>query len=337
MITLDRIRKTYGSVGQETVALDDVSLTIEQGEIFGMIGRSGAGKSTLIRLLNLLERPTAGQVVLDGQCISELDESSLRRVRHKIGMVFQHFNLLQSRTVLDNVCFPLKLAGQPRAKQVERAMEVLTLVGLQAHANKYPRQLSGGQQQRVGIARALANEPRLLLCDEATSALDPETTQSILELLVQINQKLGLTIVLITHSMDVIRQICHRVAVIEYGVLVEQGAVLDVLLRPAHPVTQSLLSQSSTEEQTWRQLIELQDSGVALRLRYQGQTATMPLISQLSRDLGVDISILQGAVGMMGTTPYGHLIVYATGTSEQLTQLKATLKTLEIDFEELQP
>src|SRR5690606_30011350 len=219
-IVLENLRKTYATPHRVSHALAGVSLRIERGEIFGIIGRSGAGKSTLIRMLNLLERPTEGRVLIDGDDITAYDEARLRQFRQSVGMVFQHFNLLNSRTVLDNGCFPWRLAGMNRRQQRERAAEVLDLVGLSDHANKYPRQLSGGQQQRVGIARALASKPRLLLCDEATSALDPETTQSILRLLIDINRNLGLTIVLITHGMDVIRSVCDKVAVIDAGRIV---------------------------------------------------------------------------------------------------------------------
>src|SRR5690606_7989708 len=202
-------------------------------------------------MLNLLERPTLGEVWVREQNITQLSDAQLRRFRQGVGMVFQHFNLLRSRTVLDNVCFPLRLTGMPRKAQLQRAYEVLELVGLSDHAKKYPRQLSGGQQQRVGIARALANKPELLLCDEATSALDPETTQSILRLLIDINKQLGLTIVLITHGMDVVRSVCDRVAVLDAGRVVESGEVLDVFLHPKHPVTQSLLSESGLDSEGW--------------------------------------------------------------------------------------
>src|SRR5690554_3331417 len=254
MIELKNVVKVFETKEQRVTAVDHVSLQIDKGEIFGIIGRSGAGKSTLIRMLNLLERPTEGRVLIDGQDITAYGEAELRKFRQSVGMVFQHFNLLNSRTVLDNVCFPLRLAGLNRRQQRERAAEVLALVGLSEHADKYPRQLSGGQQQRVGIARALASKPQLLLCDEATSALDPETTQSILRLLVEINRDLGLTIVLITHSMDVIRTICDQVAVIEAGQVVEHGQVLDVFLYPRHDATKSLLSESGMESEGWHDL-----------------------------------------------------------------------------------
>ncbi len=243
MITLENICKTYALPNAPAFqALDNVNLQIEQGEIFGIIGRSGAGKSTLIRTLNLLERPSSGRVRIDGEDITDLDGAALRAVRQRIGMVFQHFNLLNARTVFENVRFPLRLTHAYTQNEMRaRVDEVLALVGLTDQRDKYPRQLSGGQRQRVGIARALANRPKLLLCDEATSALDPETTQSILQLLRQINQELGLTIVLITHGMDVIRAICNRVAIIERGSIVETGDVAQIFREPQHAVTRALL------------------------------------------------------------------------------------------------
>jgi D-methionine transport system ATP-binding protein len=251
-------------------------------------------------------------------------------------MVFQHFNLLQSKSVLDNVWFPLKLAAMGRHVQQSRALEVLELVGLADQASKYPRQLSGGQQQRVGIARALANRPELLLCDEATSALDPETTQSILRLLQEINQALGITIVLITHSMDVIRRICHRVAVIERGELVETGDVIDVFLHPQHATTQSLLAQSGNDTDGWRAMVR-DAGGRILRLSFKGDAAIAPLISRISRDLNLDVSILQGSVGQINATPYGQLIVQVQGEQEPLRRLETSLTDFGVQHEELHP
>lgn len=315
-------------------ALEDVNLQISAGEVFGIIGRSGAGKSTLIRMLNLLERPTTGQVWLNDQAMTTLSDTGLRAVRQKIGMVFQHFNLLQMRTVLDNVCFPLRLAKLNKQQQRERALQVLELVGLKDHVHKYPRQLSGGQQQRVGIARALANRPQLLLCDEATSALDPETTQSILRLLSEINKDLGITIVLITHSMDVIRAICDRVAVIEGGQLVEMGEVLDVFLHPQHPVTQSLLSESGVDANSWQQLAT-QVEGRLLRLSFKGEATSAPVLSQISRDFNMDLSILQGAVSRIKDTPYGQLVVAAKGDLHRWSEIEALLNAQHIQCEVL--
>ncbi len=320
MIRLEDIHKTYVSPGRISHALDGVDLHIRQGEVFGIIGRSGAGKSTLIRMLNLLERPSQGNVWVRGQNITQFQESQLQQFRQKVGMVFQHFNLLRSRTVLDNVCFPLKLAGLSRAGQVQRAHEVLALVGLSDHAKKYPKQLSGGQQQRVGIARALANQPELLLCDEATSALDPETTQSILRLLLDINQRFGLTIVLITHGMDVIRAVCDRVAVIEAGKIVESGDVLDVFLHPRHAVTQSLLSESGVDAESWRDMAAGID-GRIIRLSFRGAATAQPILSRASRELDVNLSILQGAVSRIKETPYGQLVLSVQGGDAALERL----------------
>ncbi|NGR09246.1 methionine ABC transporter ATP-binding protein [bacterium SGD-2] len=334
MIVLENLRKTYATPERVSHALAGVSLRIERGEIFGIIGRSGAGKSTLIRMLNLLERPTEGRVEIDGQEITALSEAELRRFRQSVGMVFQHFNLLSSRTVIDNVCFPLRLAGMGRREQRERAHEVLALVGLSEHAHKYPRQLSGGQQQRVGIARALANKPRLLLCDEATSALDPETTQSILRLLLDINRRLGLTIVLITHGMDVIRAVCDRVAVIDAGVIVECGDVLDVFLHPRHGVTQSLLSESGLDAEGWRDVAQ-GVQGSLLRLSFKGALTLQPLLSRVSRDLGVDLSILQGSVGRIKDTPYGQLVVAVQGQADACARLPEVLRAEGVVCEEL--
>ncbi len=316
-------------------ALDGVSLEIREGEVYGIIGRSGAGKSTLIRMLNLLERPSAGHVLVDGQDITAFDSLQLRTYRRTVGMVFQHFNLLRSRSIMENVSFPLRLAGLNRAARRQRATEVLELVGLAAHAHKYPSQLSGGQQQRVGIARALASKPRLLLCDEATSALDPETTQSILRLLEQINKSLGLTIVLITHGMDVIRAVCDRVAVLEAGKVVESGQVLDVFLHPRHAATKGLLSESGMYGgEGWRDLA-VGISGRMLRLSFRGASTVSPVLSRISRELGLDFSILQGSVGRIKNTPYGQLVVAAQGAPEQLQKLGPILATAGVDFQDL--
>lgn len=317
-------------------ALAGVDMHVNKGEVFGIIGRSGAGKSTLIRMLNLLERPTHGVVRIDGEAIVAYTDAQLREFRRSVGMVFQHFNLLRSRTVLDNVCFPLRLAGMGRAQRRERAQEVLTLVGLAGQEQKYPRQLSGGQQQRVGIARALASRPQLLLCDEATSALDPETTQSILRLLDDINQRLGLTIVLITHSMDVIRTVCDRVAVIDAGRIVECGDVLDVFLHPQNAVTQSLLSESSMDAEGWRELA-LGMHGRLMRLSYRGEHAAQPLLSRISRELNLDLSILQGTVSRIKNIPYGQLVVAVQGADASLAQLGDLLAAAQVDYEVLRP
>jgi D-methionine transport system ATP-binding protein len=336
LIDLEAIRKTYYSAGRAMHALAGVDLHVRKGEVFGIIGRSGAGKSTLIRMLNLLERPTEGIVRVDGEDITAYTDAQLREFRRSVGMVFQHFNLLRARTVLDNVCFPLRLAGMSRAERTRRAREVLALVGLTGHEYKYPGQLSGGQQQRVGIARALASGPRLLLCDEATSALDPETTQSILRLLDDINQRLGLTIVLITHSMDVIRTVCDRVAVIDAGNIVECGDVLDVFLHPRHAVTQSLLSESGVDAESWRDLAQ-EMGGRLMRLSFRGAHTAQPLLSRISRELNLDLSILQGAVGRIKNIPYGQLVVAVEGADASLARLGEMLASAQVDYEVLRP
>lgn len=337
MIRLEHIYKRFETRGRPVhTALSDVNLGIERGAIYGIIGRSGAGKSTLIRLLNLLERPSSGKVYFNDEDISAFRGAQLRQLRHRIGMVFQHFNLLSSRTVLDNVCLPLRLLGVSKQDREARALELLEIVGLTEHTHKYPAQLSGGQKQRVGIARALANNPELLLCDEATSALDPETTQAILALLKDINQRLGITIVLITHSMDVIRSVCDRVAVLDQGHLVEEGEVIDVFLHPQHQTTQSLLQESSgVDAQAWKRLVK--DSGAqVLRLSYRGESTSQPIISHLSRELGVQVSILQGTVGQLKDTAYGQLVVSIDGDAAQKAQVMQFLTENNVAYEVLE-
>ena len=250
MISIKNVKKIFSTKQGNVTAVTDVDLEINEGEIFGVIGYSGAGKSTLIRMLNGLEIPTGGTVTVADKQISHIKGADLRNARQEISMIFQHFNLLWSRTVRENIAFPLEIAGIPKRKRQQRVDELIRLVGLEGREDSYPSQLSGGQKQRVGIARALANKPKVLLCDEATSALDPETTDSILDLLVDINKKLGLTIVLITHEMHVIRKICHRVAVMEDGKVVEQGSVLEIFKDPQQPITKRFVQQMTEPEET---------------------------------------------------------------------------------------
>jgi len=335
VIHLQKVDKIYPTAKDRSHALHAVDLVIERGEIFGIIGRSGAGKSTLIKVLNLLERPSAGTVSIDGQDITLLNTAELRRLRQKVGVVFQHFNLLGSQTVYENVRLPLRVAGTLSPdEQRRRVHEVLELVGLTNHIRSYPRQLSGGQRQRVGIARALANQPSLLLCDEATSALDPETTQSILQLLRDVNQRLKLTIVLIAHSMDVIRAAADRIAVIDHGRIVESGAVIDVFLKPQHPTTQALLAEStlipeSGPTASWAGVAR----GRVLRLTYKGGTVATPLLTNLSQELGIQISILQGSVGTIGAVPYGNLVIAIDSDDERdLVRLTQALAQRQVDY-----
>lgn len=335
-ISLQNIEKYYygPKKGQAYHALKNLSLDIYPGQIFGIIGKSGAGKSTLIRLINLLERPTEGRVVINGKDITTANGKELNVLRQKIGMVFQHFNLLSSKTILENVILPLKIAGVDKSKHKERALELLKIVGLEDHVHKFPSQLSGGQKQRVGIARALANNPDILLCDEATSALDPETTRSILELLADLSKKLNLTIVLITHSMDVIRAICDEVAVIEGGEIVEQGEVIDVFLHPKHLTTRKLLSESGIDADSWK-FLETKFKGHVLQLTYKDYDAAKPIISQISSKLNIEANILQGTVGTIGKIPFGQMVISVDCTEEKYELLKQFLTLEQVHYEEL--
>ncbi len=308
MIQLHGVTKVYQSTGHmQVTALQDLSLQVQPGEIFGVLGQSGAGKSTLIRCVNLLERPTAGRVLVDGQDMLALSPGELRQTRQKIGMIFQHFNLLQSRTVAGNVAYPLEVAGWPRKRIQERVAELLELVGLSEKASAYPAQLSGGQKQRVGIARALAPGPRILLSDEATSALDPETTRSVLALLKEINQRLNLTILLITHQMDVVREICDSVAILEGGRLVEQGRVIDLISRPGSRLHE--LFYEPFQAASWAGA----PGAMLVALSFVGEIAGRPVITQMARQFGVDASIIEGAVERVGETRVGRLLLELTG------------------------
>lgn len=317
VITLDHISKSYPTAKGDIIALSDISLTIEAGEIFGVIGHSGAGKSTLIRCLNLLEKPSSGHVILDQVDLTTLSKRELMHERRKIGMIFQHFNLFSSQTIFDNIAFPLRLEKMSKSEINARVNELLELVGLTEHAKKYPAQLSGGQKQRVGIARALANKPKVLLCDEATSALDPQTTQSILELLREINQKLGLTIVLITHEMEVIRKICHKVGVIHASQIVECGPVEEVFLNPQHEVTKEFILDNSHYAELKVHLKNSPMKGANLyQITYSGEDSYHPHLSDIIKSTGVHFSILFGNISYIRDLPYGQLLVALNGSAE---------------------
>lgn len=334
MILLENLSKSYRVDNRDIPALKRIDLSIAAGEIFGVIGHSGAGKSTLIRLINLLERPSGGRVLLDGVNLTELSSDDLRKSRQKIGMIFQHFNLLMSKTVAQNVAFPLQVAGEMSKEQIaQRVAELLDLVGLKDHANKYPAQLSGGQKQRVGIARALANNPKLLLCDEATSALDPQTTASVLQLLLEINQKLKLTIVLITHEMNVIRSICDRVAVIDGGEIVELGPVTNVFLHPKHPTTRRFVYESEHVDETDEADDFAHVPGKIVRLTFKGESTYQSHLSALARLYAVDFSILAGRIERIKTTPCGQLTLGLVGS--QVDELMSRLADEGIVVEEL--
>jgi D-methionine transport system ATP-binding protein len=314
VIEFHNVHKTYRVADREIPALHPTSLRVEDGQVFGLIGHSGAGKSTLLRLINRLETPSGGQIIVDGEDVTAFDANALRGFRQQVGMIFQHFNLLSSKTVADNVAMPLTLAGDMSRSQIDqRVAELLERVGLSDQAKKYPTQLSGGQKQRVGIARALATKPKILLCDEATSALDPQTTASVLQLLAEINRELNLTIVLITHEMDVIRRVCDHVAVMDAGKIVEQGSVTDVFLHPKHPTTKRFVQEDEQIDEG-----ELRDDfahvqGRIVRLTFQGDATYAPLLGTVARETGVDYSILAGRIDRIKDTPYGQLTLAITG------------------------
>ncbi|TGB02217.1 methionine ABC transporter ATP-binding protein [Halobacillus salinus] len=336
MISIKDLSKVFQTKDQEVRAVDDLSLEIKKGEIFGVIGYSGAGKSTFIRMLNRLEDPSSGQITMDDQDLTSMSKKKLRVARQDIGMIFQHFNLLWSRTVFDNIAFPLEIAGISKEEKTQRVNELIELVGLSGRGNSYPSQLSGGQKQRVGIARALANNPKVLLCDEATSALDPETTDSILDLLVDINEKLGLTIVLITHEMHVIRKICHQVAVMEAGKIVEQGDVLDVFLRPKQKVTKRFVDQvmGDPEQENSLELINEQyQKGRILRLHFVGDSANQAVISDVSRKFEVDINILHGKITQTQKGAYGTMFVQFVGEKDEIDRAIEFIESTSVEVE----
>jgi len=319
VITLDKIHKGFAGKDGTNAVLRGVSLEIGKGEVFGIIGRSGAGKSTLVRCINLLERPNLGRVVIGGRDITALAEPQLRLARRDIGMVFQHFNLLSSRNVADNIALPLELTGLRPAAISARVDELLDLVGLTDKRRDYPAQLSGGQKQRVGIARALASKPSVLLCDEATSALDPETTKSILSLLAAINKALGLTIVLITHEMHVIKEIADRVAVLDHGQVVEQGRVFDVFTNPSHDITRAFVREALNRDMPHALETRLAGSQtgaehLVARITFTGPSATDPVISELVRRFSLSINLLHGHIDYIQGAPYGALTVELAGT-----------------------
>jgi D-methionine transport system ATP-binding protein len=320
MLDLIDLTKVYGP-GAPVVALDKVTLTVERGDIFGVIGRSGAGKSTLIRCINLLERPTSGSVRVDGQDLSALDDRALNLARRDIGMVFQHFNLLSSRTARDNVALPLEIAGGKPAAIRGRVDVLLDLVGLSEQSGRYPAQLSGGQKQRVGIARALANGPKILLCDEATSSLDPETTIQILDLIADINRRLGVTVVLITHEMNVVRRIARRVAVLEKGRVLESGPVHDVFTRPKSETTRSFVAETVGYDVPATLLAKAaRNPGVGprtlLRVDLTGPATHEPLVSEISRRFGLDLNIVAGRIDEIQGHPFGSLTLIAGGAPD---------------------
>ena len=328
MIELKHLGKTYRTSDQEIVALDDINLTIQDGEIFGIIGLSGAGKSTLVRCINLLEVPTSGEVLVDGKSLTTLSRPELLKLRQSIGMIFQGFNLLEQRTVLRNVCFPLEIAGVKGQEAKERARELLKVVGLSDRENSYPSQLSGGQKQRVAIARALATNPKYILCDEATSALDPNTTRSILELLRQINEEMGVTIVVITHEMKVIDQICDRVAVIDHSHIAEEGKVSEVFTNPRSEIARNLIIPRE------RTVLET-EGGKRLRLKFDGDTTSGPHIATMILACQAPVSILMANTKELDGVIYGYTIIELPTDPHQADKIVLWLRNSGIEFEEV--
>lgn len=337
MIELKDIKKIFKTKTGSVEAVNGVNLTIDNGEIYGIVGYSGAGKSTLIRMFNGLERPTSGSVVVNGQAISDLSGGNLRKERQKIGMVFQHFNLLWSRTVVENILFPLELAGVPKEQRMKKALELIQLVGLEGREEAYPAQLSGGQKQRVGIARSLANDPTLLLCDEATSALDPQTTDEVLDLLLDINKRLNLTIVLITHEMHVIRKICDKVAVMENGKIVEAGRVMDVFKHPKNDVTKRFIRQDSNDEEDTElvveELLKEYPEGKVIRLTFHGEQAKLPIISKIVKEDDVDLTIIEGNIKQTQEGAIGSLYVQLMGEPTKIQLAISHLAEMRVEVE----
>jgi D-methionine transport system ATP-binding protein len=329
IIRFDGVHKTFGEGPKAVHAVEDVTLDIDEGEIFGVIGYSGAGKSTLVRLINGLERATSGTVWVDGHTVSSLSEKQLRPLRTDVGMVFQQFNLFSSKSVAENVAYPLRVAGWDKARRRERVAELLQFVGLSDKAQARPAELSGGQKQRVGIARALASEPKILLADEATSALDPETTREVLGLLRRVNQELGLTIVVITHEMDVVKYLCDRVAVMEQGRVIEQGAVYDVFSKPQHEATRRFVGTSLRDRPNPEALERLAAThrGRLVTVAIQEDTGSSARIMRTFADRDVDGAIVYGGITEIGDRPFGSLTLSLTGESAAIDQALTELRT----------
>ena len=327
IIEIRGLGKWFDTKNGRIDALRDINLSIEKGEIFGIIGRSGAGKSTLVRCINMLERPTEGKVYFEGRDMGALSQGQLNIVRRSMGMIFQQFNLLMQRNALDNVCFPMELAGVSRAKARKKAAEMLELVGLEKRASAYPSQLSGGQKQRVAIARALPTEPRVLLCDEATSALDPETTDSILGLIRDINKRLGITAVVITHEMDVIEKICSKVAIISKGVIAETGTVNEVFFHPRSEIARSLVVPEALHPDKMK-LPKL------YRLIFDGQSSFDPVVSNMVLACGKPVNIMYASTQDIGGTAFGQMVLQLPEDEESIARIQAYVKEHGLYLEE---
>ncbi|GAA0752889.1 methionine ABC transporter ATP-binding protein [Clostridium sartagoforme] len=339
MIILKNLHKTYESKANKIEAVKDVTLNINKGEIYGIIGFSGAGKSTLVRCINFLEKPTNGQVVIDGKDLSTLSNKELREERKKIGMIFQHFNLMKSRTVFENIAYPLKGSSYSKEEIKNKVKDLLKLVELDDKADSYPSQLSGGQKQRVGIARALANDPKVLLCDEATSALDPQTTKSILKLLKEVNKKFGITIVIITHEMQVVKEICTRAAVMENGKVVEEGSIFKIFSEPKEKVTKNFIDSTSSLSNIYdlienkSSVVDIKENEKILKLKYIENSTTEPIISIVSREFNVDTNIIFGNIEIIQESPLGGLVVIIRGEEAKINNVISYLQENNVEVE----
>lgn len=342
MIKLENIDVTFKQGVKVVNAVKNVSLHVEPGDIYGIIGYSGAGKSTLVRTINLLQRPTKGNVVVNGVDLLKLKPKGLRAARKKIGMIFQHFNLMNTLSVFDNVAFPLKKSGKTKSEIEQKVLSLLELVGLEDKVNSYPRQLSGGQKQRVAIARALANDPDVLLCDEATSALDPKTTYSILELLQKVNIQLGITIVIITHEMQVVKEICNKVAVMEEGEVIEQGSVLEIFTNPERDLTKDFIDTATHINQgietvlSHEQLLNLQEGDYLVKISFVGASTGEPLITKLSTQFQVAANILFANVEIIQETPVGTLLVGLSGEKSGIENALSYIKEQGVSVDVLE-
>ena len=323
MVELKHVSKIFQTADGDFQALKDVNLSIPDGEIYGIIGMSGAGKSTLVRCINMLERPTEGEVLINGQNLCTMSEKELRQQRRDITMIFQQFNLLMQRTCLKNVCFPMEISGVPKAEAVKRGMELLELVGLPDKANAYPAQLSGGQKQRVAIARALATNPKVLLCDEATSALDPNTTHAILQLISDINKRLGITAIIITHQMSVIEEICSRVAILDAGVVVEEGSVKDIFANPQTAAAKRLVFPNSD---TYAEHLK---TNRVIRVVFNGGTSYEPLIASLAIDCGIKANILGAETKNVNGQAFGYMLLGLPETDAEANKALAYIRSRE--------
>ncbi|HEL0007951.1 TPA: methionine ABC transporter ATP-binding protein [Streptococcus equi subsp. zooepidemicus] len=342
MIQLDHIDITFHQKKRVIEAVKDVTLHINQGDIYGIVGYSGAGKSTLVRVINLLQQPTKGSITIDGELTFDqgkvqLSANSLREKRRDIGMIFQHFNLMAQKTAKENVAFALRHSRLPKAEREKKVAELLELVGLSERADNYPAQLSGGQKQRVAIARALANDPKILISDEATSALDPKTTKQILALLQELNRRLGLTIVMITHEMQIVKDICHRVAVMQQGTLIEEGSVLDIFSNPREPLTQEFIKTATGIDEALEKINqqdivkELPANAILAQLKYAGTSTDEPLLNQIYRQFEVTANILYGNIEILDQVPVGEMIVVFEGAAASIEAAEKALHEAGVD------